>query len=155
MMIQNVTPCSLVHSYKHFDETCIHLHGGISQPLQPQTTFFSESLIFPLFFILKCYTRAISRSPLFRHVLNLQFEVQLTVTLSHNAWFPLIAADYLHPATTASLLSHKEQKNKALFYSCTGSTSTTTCRNIHIITICHEKNATGGRRVLILHDICH
>jgi hypothetical protein len=111
---------------------------------------------FSVILILKCYTRAISRSPLlFRHVLNLQLEVQLTVTLSHTAWFPLIAADYLQPATTASLLSHKEKKNEALFYSCTGTTSATACRNIHIITICHEENATGGRRVLILHDICH
>jgi hypothetical protein len=105
MMIQNVTACSLVDSHKHFGETgCIHLHGGISQPLQPQTPFCSVSSIFPLvILILKCYTHTISRCPLlFRHVLNLQLEVQLTVAPSHTASFPLIAADYLHPATTTS-----------------------------------------------------
>jgi F0F1-type ATP synthase delta subunit len=36
--------------------------------------------------------------------------MQLTVALSHTAWFPLIAAAYCHLATAAFLLSHKEQK---------------------------------------------
>jgi len=63
--------------------------------------------------------------------------MQLTVTLSHTACFPLIVADYLHPATTTSLLRHKKQKNEALFYSCTGTTSATACPNVHIITLCH------------------
>jgi len=105
---------------------------------------FQNRLFFCYFHLKMLYTCNFEKPLLFWHVLNLQLEEKFTVTLSNTAWFPLIAAGYLHPATTASLLSHKEQKNEALFCSCTGTTSATACHNIHIITICHEENATGG-----------
>jgi len=155
MLIQNVKACSLA-VIQTFRWNLLRTSSWWN--LAAAAT--SEYILFRIFyfsvFILKCSTRAIWRSPYyFGTFLNLQLEVQLTVTLSPTAWFPLITADYLHPAPTASSLSHKEQENEALFYSCTGTTSATACRNIHIITIFHEENATGGRSVLIIHDICH